>query len=283
MATPALEDLTPPGTDFDTDRNPLHARLREQGPVHRIRTPDDREAWLIVGYEVVMPSSVEAATTAAQDMTGYLAGLIETKRRSPEDDLLSALTRTAEDGDRLSPGELLGMAFLLLVAGHETTVNLISSTVYGLLRHPDQLAALRADWSLLPGAIEETLRYESPAERSAYRFATEPLEIGGTAIAPRDPVIVVFAAASRDPHRFPDPDRFDIRRDARGHLAFGHGIHHCLGAPLARMQAAVAVRSLLERCPDLDFDADPDTLAWRPSMALHGLLRLPVRYTALGH
>lgn len=169
------------------------------------------------------------------------------------------------------------MAFLILVAGHETTVNLISATVHGLLTHPGQLARLRAEPELTEAAVEESLRYHSPVHASAFRFAAEPLELAGTAIAAGDPVLVSLAAASRDPAHFPDPDRFDIGRRPRGHLGFGHGPHHCLGAPLARVEAAVAVRLLLDRHPALALAADPATLTWRTSTLLRGLVELPVR------
>ncbi|MFF1302868.1 cytochrome P450 [Streptomyces sp. NPDC058307] len=238
----------------------------------------DRERFGAWSGELVFPSSAEAAGAAVQAMTGYLAELIEAKRRTDDGRLLGALVRTMdEDGDRLSPQEMLGMAFLLLVAGHETTVNLIANGTCALLRSPGQLAALRADFTLLDGAVEEMLRYDGPSQSTAHRFASEDVEIAGTWIPAGDPVLVLLGAGNRDPERFPDPQTFDIRRDARGHLGFGHGIHHCLGAPLARLEATVALRALLERCPDLALDTDPDLLAWRPSL-MRGVLHLPVRY-----
>ncbi|GAB7105964.1 cytochrome P450 [Streptomyces phaeofaciens JCM 4814] len=225
-------------------------------------------------------SRPEAAMAAAQAMTGYLAELIETKRATAGDDLLSALVRTMDDdGDQLSSEEMLGMAFLLLVAGYETAANLISSGTLALLRNPEQLAALRADWGLLENAVEEMLRFDGSVETAAFRFTKEPVDIAGTLIPAGEPVAVVLAAASRDPRHFPEPDRFDIRRDTRGHLAFGHGVHHCLGAPLARMEAAIAFRTLLERCPDLALDTEPAALTWRPSPMLRGVHHLPVTFT----
>lgn len=148
------------------------------------------------------------------------------------------------------------MAFLLLVAGHETTVNLISNGVRALLHHPDQLAALRADFGLIGGAVEEMLRYDGPVETATFRFPREPVEIGQRVIPAGEPVLISLAGADRDPGRYPEPDRFDIRRDTQGHLAFGHGLHFCLGAPLARMEGRIAIRTLLERCPGLALDAD---------------------------
>ncbi|MFF3560727.1 cytochrome P450 [Streptomyces sp. NPDC002574] len=242
--------------------------------------PDlDRAAFRAWSNEVVAPTGPEAEREAFEQLAAYLDELIEDKRCAPGDDLMSALIRTvAEDGDRLSRSELSGMAFLLLVAGHETTVNLISNGVRALLTHPDQLALLRADKGLLEGAVEEMLRWDGPVETATFRFTTEPVEIAGTVLPAREPVLVALASADRDPDRFGEPDRFDIRRDARGHIAFGHGLHHCLGAPLARLEGRIAIGSLLERCPDLALDIAPDALQWLPGMLIRGARRLPVRF-----
>ncbi|WP_229857704.1 cytochrome P450, partial [Streptomyces anandii] len=190
---------------------------------------------------------------AAGSMARYLAELVDRKRGRPGDDLMSALIHGPDDeGDRLSHDELLGMAWLLLVAGHETTVNLVSNGVLALLTHPDQLAALRADLTLIDAAVEEMLRYDGPVETPTYRFTNEPVTIGDTVVpGGGELVLVAMADANRDPARFASPDTFDISRDARGHVAFGHGIHYCLGAPLARLEARIAIRTLLERCPQL--------------------------------
>jgi cytochrome P450 len=242
--------------------------------------PDlDRASFRAWSSEAVAPTGADAELAAYTQMSAYLDELIEDKRCSPGDDLMSALIRTAgEDGDRLSTAELRGMAFLLLVAGHETTVNLISNGIRALLSHPDQLAALRADFSLLDGAVEEMLRYDGPVETTTFRFTTAPVEFGGTVIPARERVLVALASADRDPERFTDPDRFDIRRDTRGHLAFGHGPHYCLGAPLARMEGRIAVRTLLERCPRLALDAGPAELDWLPGMLIRGVRSLPVTF-----
>ncbi|MFD9327862.1 cytochrome P450 [Streptomyces sp. NPDC060065] len=238
----------------------------------------DRAAFRALSTEAVAPTSAETEYDAFVQLAAYLTDLIEDKRCSaPADDLLSSLIRTtAEDGDRLSPQELRGMAFVLLVAGHETTVNLISSGVHALLTHPAQLAALRADMTLIDGAVEETLRYEGPVENATFRYAAEPLDIGGTPVGAGDAVMIGLTAADRDGVRYPAPDRFDIRRDARGHIAFGHGIHYCLGAPLARLEARVALRSLLDRCPDLALDGPPGE--WLSGMLIRGVRRLSVRW-----
>ncbi|MFF8863242.1 cytochrome P450 [Streptomyces sp. NPDC015139] len=238
----------------------------------------DRAEFRKMSTEVVAPSGPQAEYDAVVRLAEYLTELIDDKSRTgPTGDLLSDLIRTtAEDGDRLSPGELRGMAFLLLIAGHETTVNLIGNGVLALLTHPDQLALLRVDMSLLDGAIEEMLRYDGPVENATFRFAAEPLEIGGTHIAQGDQVVIGLAAAQRDGSRHTDPDRFDIRREPRANLAFGHGLHYCLGAPLARLEARTAIGSLLERAPGLALDGEPGE--WLPGMLIRGVRSLPVRW-----
>ncbi|MFF4905964.1 cytochrome P450 [Streptomyces sp. NPDC001260] len=238
----------------------------------------DRGEFRRMSTEAVAPSSPETEYDAFARLAAYLTELIEDKRcAGPTGDLLSDLVRTtAEDGDRLSPGELRGMAFVLLIAGHETTVNLISGAVHTLLTHPDQLAALRADMSLVDAVVEETLRYEGPVENATFRFAAETLEIGGTKIMRGDAVMIGLSAADRDASRYPAPDRFDLQRDTRGHLAFGHGIHYCLGAPLARLEARTAIRTLLERAPALTLAGPPGD--WLPGMLMRGVRSLPVRW-----
>lgn len=238
----------------------------------------DRAAFRDMSTEVVAPTSEQSGYEAFVRLGAYLTELIEDKRcAGPGGDLLDDLIRTtAEDGDRLSPEELRGMAFLLLIAGHETTVNLITNAVHALLTHPDQRAALRADPDLVDGVVEETLRWEGPVENATYRYAVEPLEIAGVAIEKGAPVLVGLASADRDALRYEDPDRYDVRRDPRGHLAFGHGIHYCLGAPLARLEARTALRSLLERAPDLSPDGPPGD--WLPGMLIRGVRSLPVRW-----
>lgn len=238
----------------------------------------DRAEFRKISTEAVAPTSADSEYDAFVQLAGYLTELIEDKRAAgPTGDLLSDLIRTtAEDGDRLSAQELRGMAFILLIAGHETTVNLITNGVHALLAHPAQLAALRADMTLLDGAVEETLRFEGPVENATFRYAAEPLEIAGTPIAQGDPVMIGLTAADRDPARFPDPDRFDLSRDTRGHLAFGHGIHYCLGAPLARLEARTAIRALLDRTPGLTLDGPPGD--WLPGMLMRGVRSLPVRW-----
>ena len=208
----------------------------------------------------------------------YLRALFEEKRENPKDDLISALVLAEEAGDKLSEDELLAMVFLLLVAGHETTVNLIGNGTLALLQNPDQLQKLKDDPSLIKPAIEELLRYDGPVETSTERFAREDVAIGDMVIPKGQMVMVVIAAADHDPERFPEPDALDIARADNKHLAFGKGIHHCLGAPLARMEGQIALGTLLRRMPDLRLKGSPESLTWRPGMVLRGLKGLPVEF-----
>jgi cytochrome P450 len=169
------------------------------------------------------------------------------------------------------------MLFLLLIAGHETTTNLIATGTLALLSNPAQVERLRSDRSLLPGAVEELLRYANPLNHATERFTLGPVAIGGVTIPAREWVLCVTSAANRDPGKFPDADRLDVGRDAGGHVAFGHGIHFCLGAPLARLEGEVAFGALLARFPGLSLAAEPDSLRWRQSSLIHGLETLPVR------
>ena len=236
---------------------------------------DQFRAWsATIVADTVSPEVFQAHATA---MTGYFRALMATRRREPADDLLSALISARDDADRLSEDELLSMAFLLLVAGHETTVNLIASGMLALLLNPGELARLRADPALLSSAVEELLRYVNPVNNATFRFTSEPVEIGGVPIGPGEVVLVSLSGANRDPSHYADPDRLDLGRDTGGHLAFGHGIHYCLGAPLARLEAEIAFAGLLERFGSITLAVPPDELRWRPSTLIHGLESLPVR------
>ncbi|MGH3207293.1 MAG: cytochrome P450 family protein [Trebonia sp.] len=214
---------------------------------------------------------------AGEAMYHYFTELVAAKRVQPADDMVSALIEARDSGDSLDERELIAMLWLLLVAGHETTTNLIASGALALLTSPAQLARLRRDRSLLPGAVEELLRYTNPLNHATDRFTLEPVEIGGVTIPAREWVLCATSSANRDPERFADADRLDVGRDAGGHVAFGHGIHYCLGAPLARLEGEVAFGALLDRFPGLSLAADPATLRWRPSSLIHGLEALPVR------
>jgi len=242
---------------------------------------DQRDEFRVWSGTLLSNSTQEELNQAGASMYGFLSGLIKAKRENPGDDIFSALIHANEDDDRLNEAELISMAFLLLVAGHETTVNLIGNGVLGLLRNPDQLAALRADRSLLPNAIEEFLRLDGPINLATFRYTAVEVELGGVTIPEGELVLVSLLSANRDPEKFPEPDKLDITRATGGHVAFGHGVHFCLGAPLARLEGAIAVGSLLDRF-DLELAAEPETLRWKESTLLHGLERFPVSLTARG-
>ncbi|MEU3791784.1 cytochrome P450 [Streptomyces fructofermentans] len=223
----------------------------------------------------------------------YLAELIHRKREllpevpGPGEDLISGLIRASDHGEHLTENEAAAMCFVLLFAGFETTINLIGNGTYALLRNPDQLARLLGSLAdgadggqeLLDTGIEELLRYDGPVELATWRYATEPLHIGGRAVATGDPVLVVLAAADRDPARFDDPDTLDLSRRDNQHLGYGHGIHYCIGAPLARLEGRTALATLLRRLPDLRLAADPEELRWRGGLIMRGLRNLPVEFT----
>jgi cytochrome P450 len=202
----------------------------------------------------------------------------ERRRVSPADDLMSALVQAEEDGDKLDQDELLAMSFLLLVAGHETTVNLIASGTLALLEHPEQLEELRSDPLCVKPAVEELLRYTSPVEIATERYARQDLEVSGTEIPRGELVLAVLGSANRDEQYFDAPNDLDLRRDPNRHLAFGRGgIHHCLGAPLARMEGQIAIATLLQRLPNLRIATDPESLRWNRGLFLRGLQKLPIR------
>ncbi|PPJ34438.1 cytochrome P450 [Nocardia nova] len=213
---------------------------------------------------------------ASADMGRYLTALLADKRVRPGDDLLSGLATEQDEGDRLTDPELVAMAFLLLVAGHETTVNLIGNGTFALLRSRTQFDALRADPDGIPAAVEEFLRLDGPVGWATVRYTEDPVDIGGTVIPAGELVYVALSAADRDPERYHSPDELDIGRKPSGHVAFGHGIHFCVGAPLARMEAAVAFTALLDRFPKLAL-APSFTPRWQPSLLMRGLTELPVR------
>jgi cytochrome P450 PksS len=217
------------------------------------------------------------ALPAALSFVRYLRKLVEQRRADPEDDLIPALIRAEEAGDRLSGDELLAMAFLLLVAGHETTVNLIASGTLALLEHPEQTARLRRDPSLVKPAVEELLRYASPVEMATERYARHDTEIAGRRIPRGGLVLAVLGSANRDERHFEDPDVLDLARDPNRHLAFGRGgVHHCLGAPLARMEGQIALSALLRRFPGARLAMAPEALRWRRGLFLRGLEKLPL-------
>ncbi|MFK0159749.1 cytochrome P450 [Streptomyces sp. NPDC090499] len=224
------------------------------------------------------PARPERAKEAVGALLAFFTALLARKRAEPADDLLSAMIAVRDEEDRLSEDELMSLAFLILFAGYENTVHLIGNATLALLENPGQLAALRADPARVGPAVEELARYDGPAPLAIRRFPTEDVVIGGVTVPAGETVLLSLAAAHRDPCRFPEPDRLDLDRDATGHLALGHGIHYCLGAPLARLETEIALGALLERFPRLELDVPVAQLAWRPSMRTRGLRALPVRY-----
>ncbi len=208
----------------------------------------------------------------------YLRGFFKARRTDLRDDLVSALIQAEEAGERLSEDELLAMTFLLLVAGHETTVNLIASGTLELLQHPDQMEKLRRDPSLIKSAVEELLRYTAPVFNSTERYARRDVTIHGVTIPRGELALGVIGSANRDETVFDNPDALDIEREPNKHLSFGQGIHYCLGASLARLEAEIAINTLLGRIPDLRLKGSPESLRWRPSLILRGLDALPVKF-----
>ncbi len=221
------------------------------------------------------PGIVERGRSGRRALADYFLELIPERRKRPAQDLLSLLIAAEEQGDRLTEGELLAMCILLFIAGHETTVNLIGNGVLALLQHPEQLARLRSEPTLIQGAVEELLRYDSPVQRTG-RVTTVAVEIGGRKIEAGALVVAAIGAANRDPKHFPDPDRLDITRRDNHHVAFGFGIHFCLGAPLARLEGQIAISTLLRRMPALQLATT--TNEWRDSSTLRGLKALPVTF-----
>ncbi|GAA1185784.1 cytochrome P450 [Pseudonocardia alaniniphila] len=216
----------------------------------------------------------EEKIAAFTELSTYLAALVTRKRAEPGEDILSDLARH----DDLTIEELTGVAFLLLLAGHETTANMLGLGTFALLEHPEQLAELRADPDLMPGAVEELLRYLSIAD-IFFRYAVDDIEFGGETIGKGSTVIVSLLAANRDPERFENPDTLDVRREARGHLSFGHGIHQCLGQQLARIEMRAGFAGLLRRFPTLHLAIPAGEVKLRTNMRIYGVHELPVTWT----
>ena len=219
------------------------------------------------------PEERETADAAMRSLDEYLVPIISERKADPKDDIISALAQAEEEGDKLTEREVLIMLRLLLVAGNETTTNLIGNGVLALLRHPDQLAALREDPGLIPSAVEELLRFDSPVQVDM-RSVRDDCDVNGFPLRRGDSVVMLLGAANRDPDRFEAPDRLDVRRGDQNHLAFGRGIHHCLGAPLARLEGRVVLETLIERFGSMRLLEDRP--AFRSSVVLRGLLALPV-------
>ncbi|MDX2931691.1 cytochrome P450 family protein [Streptomyces ipomoeae] len=215
----------------------------------------------------------ETVDKASNALLVLVSDIVEARRADPDDRLISSLILAADGEDRLSHEEIVSLVVVLFVGGFDTTVNLIGNGTLSLLRNPDQLAVLLADPSLLPNAVEEFLRFEGSANISHFRRTVEPIPVGDVTIPADEFVFVGLLSANRDP----DPDRLDVTRSEAGHIAFGHGIHHCVGAPLARAEGEIAFGRLLDRFPSLGLAIDPSELMWRPSMLHRGVRSLPVR------
>ncbi|MFJ9416131.1 cytochrome P450 [Streptomyces sp. NPDC101227] len=236
---------------------------------------EDRETFQVNSAKFMEKDvSLDDKMAAYGAISSYLAELVTSKRAEPGEDILSDLARH----DDLTIEELTGIAFLLLLAGHETTANMLSLGTFALLEHPAQMAALRADPDLMPGAVEELLRYLSVAD-IFYRYATEDIELGGETIGKGSTVVVSLLAANRDPRRFDDPDTVDVHRKARGHLSFGHGVHQCLGQQLARIEMRAGFDGLLRRFPTLELAVPADEVRLRTDMNIYGVHELPVTWT----
>ncbi len=223
-----------------------------------------------MNYVVVIPSIMR--------FMGYMKKLIKERRAHPKDDLVTALVQAKDGNDQLSGDEVLAMIFLLLIAGHETTVNLIGSGSLALLEHPDQLERLRSEPAVIKPAIEELVRYVCPLEMATERYAREDITIAGTTIPRGELVLAVIGSANRDANYFDNPDSLDVTRENNKHLAFGLGAHYCLGAPLARLEGQIAISTLIQRMPNLRLSIAPDQLRWRSGFVLRGLEVLPVSF-----
>ncbi|MFL6136250.1 MAG: cytochrome P450 [Frankiaceae bacterium] len=219
------------------------------------------------------PEEVAAATEA---VVTYSRELAEAKRAAPGDDLYSALVQATDEGDRLTPNELVSLFFLLVVAGHFTSTGMIGNGMRALLMNPSQLALLRADPALLPGALEELLRFDGPVGMGTFRFTMTDVAVGGTTIPAGEIVVLSLTSANRDAARFENADELDVTRHVAGHLAFGHGIHYCVGAPLGRLMVEVAIGGLVARFPRMALAVPPEQLRWKASTIEHTLEALPV-------
>lgn len=225
------------------------------------------------------PEGLAHKHAALGQFAQYLQSMVAARRAEPGDDLVSALIAAEEQEDRLDTSELLSTLFVLLIAGHETTVNLIGNGMLALLQHPEQRRRLAEDPALVAPAVEEMLRYDGPVETSTVRWAASEIELRDTRIPPGEIVLASLLAANRDPDQFPDPDTFDITRAPNRHIAFGFGAHYCLGAHLARLEGTMAVTSLLQRLPGLALAADAGALPWTSGILVHGLTSMPVRFS----
>lgn len=226
------------------------------------------------------PEEQQEAMRLLLEFAGYMQQLVAERRRQPGNDLLSGLIHAEEGGDRLNESELFSMLTLLIVAGHETTVSLIGNAVLALLQHSDARNEMRSNPELIPSAMEEFLRYDSPVERTLTRFVAQDVQLVGQQLKRGDLIIVILGSANRDESQFSDAAQLDIHRKQNQHIAFGKGVHYCLGAPLARLEGEIALRVLFERIPDLTLDIDIQELEWRDVPLFHSLVSLPVKWNS---
>jgi cytochrome P450 PksS len=208
----------------------------------------------------------------------YLRQLFDDRRQNPQDDLTTSLVQAEEAGDRLSEDELVAMVFLLLLAGHETTMNLIATGALSLMQFPDQMTLYREQPEISKSAIEELLRFTSPVEQATHRYASEDIHLHGVTIPKGELVLLMIGSANRDERQFPNAEELDLTRNPNRHLAFGMGVHYCLGAPLARLEGQVAMPILLDRLPNMRLAVPEEKLRWRSSILVRGLEALPVTY-----
>jgi cytochrome P450 len=242
----------------------------------------DRDRFQIWSESIISTTSltVEQITQYLDNLNAYMADLVDQRRREPADDLISAMVRARdEDQDRLTEEELVSLAAGLLAAGHETTVTQVPNFVYVLLTTPGAYRQLAAAPELTPAAVEELMRYVPLGVGSAFaRYAVEDIELGGVLVRAGEPVLGSLSSANRDGAVFPDPDTLDLTRESNPHMGFGHGVHHCLGAQLARMELQVALTALIGHFPDLRLAVPEEELTWKSGMLVRGLKTLPVAW-----
>ncbi|WP_433921044.1 cytochrome P450 family protein [Paenibacillus taichungensis] len=242
-----------------------------------LKDQDKFRAWSNTIMEGVSnPQMNQESDEVMKAFVDYLQALITERRNHSQQDLISDLISIEEEGDKLSEQELYALVFVLIIAGHETTVNLIGNGMLALLEHPEQKQILMDDPELIQAAVEEVLRFNGPAEISNVRWATENVEFQGIQIRPGDMMLVALSSANRDSSQYEEADTFNITRKVNDHIAFGKGIHYCLGAPLARLEGEIAINALLRRLPEIRLNTDMQLLEWRPGMIIRGLKAFPV-------
>ncbi|WP_339255400.1 cytochrome P450 [Paenibacillus sp. FSL R5-0713] len=244
-----------------------------------LKDQDKFRAWSNTIMESVSnPQMNQESDEVMKAFVNYLQELITQRRNHIQQDLISDLIGIEEEGDKLTEQELYALVFVLIIAGHETTVNLIGNGMLALLEHPQQKQLLMDQPDLIQAAVEEVLRFNGPAEISNVRWATENVDFQGIQIRQGDMMLVALSSANRDSSQYENPDTFDITRKVNDHIAFGKGIHYCLGAPLARLEGEIAINALLHRLPEIRLNTDAKLLEWRPGMIIRGLKAFPVVY-----